>query len=302
MEQIITYTHCPACKSNLIGAVLEAKDYTVSQKLFEIWHCNDCTLRFTQYVANENGIGKYYQSKDYISHSNTKKGIINKLYHFVRSYTQVEKRKFIQKISKKKNGTLLDVGAGTGTFCNTMKKAGWDVTGLEPDETARQNALSNYQLSLQQLNVLHNLPNDAYDIITMWHVLEHVHDIHGYLQTFSKILKKDGVLLIAVPNYTSKDAAWYQSFWAAYDVPRHLYHFSPLSVKQLMKSHGFTVVDTEPMWFDSYYVSMLSEQYKYGSKNIFRLLKAAINGFLSNLPVYFNKEKCSSVIYVIKKK
>lgn len=301
MEQIITYTQCPACKSNHITAIFEAKDYTVSQKMYEIWHCNNCTLRFTQHVADEHGIGKYYQSKDYISHSNTKAGLVNKLYHFVRNYTQVEKRKFIQRVAQKKTGILLDVGAGTGTFCNTMKNAGWDVTGLEPDEIARQNALSNYQISLQQLNILHSLPPDSYDVITMWHVLEHVHDFHGYLNTFLHILKKDGVLLIAVPNYTSKDAAWYQSFWAAYDVPRHLYHFSPQAMKLLMQQHGLKVVDTEPMWFDSYYVSMLSEQYKYGSKNIFRLLKAAVNGFLSNLPVYFNKEKCSSVIYVIKK-
>ncbi len=302
MSNLIIYTQCPCCQSSSISNVFTAKDYTVSQEFFEVWHCSNCTLRFTQNVANESNIGKYYQSKDYISHSDTKTGLVNRLYHLVRNYTQYEKRKFIKKITGKTAGNLLDVGAGTGTFCNTMQQVGWQVKGLEPDATARQNALINHRLVLENLEALQQQLDKQYDLITMWHVMEHVHDVQGYLKTFNSILKDDGMLLIAVPNYTSKDADWYKEFWAAYDVPRHLYHFSPHSMKQLMLLNGFEVVDTEPMWFDSYYVSMLSEQYKYGSKNIFRLLKAAVNGFISNLPVYFNKEKCSSVIYVIKKK
>ncbi len=298
MSNLITYQQCPLCSSGNITEVLRAKDYTVSQEIFGIWHCNDCSGRFTQNVPIDDAIGAYYRSKDYISHSDTKKGFINRIYHFVRNYTLQTKRKLAQKASGLRKGSLLDVGAGTGAFVSTMQQAGWAVTGLEPDTVARENALNNHQLNLQNPNSLFTLPAAGFNVITMWHVLEHVHQLHDYIETFSKILKNDGVLLIAVPNYTSYDAAVYKEHWAAYDVPRHLYHFSPQSMQQLMQKHGFIVKEYKPMWFDSFYVSMLSEQYKTGNNS---LIKAVWNGFVSNLKALGNVQKCSSVIYIITK-
>lgn len=296
MSQPIIYTHCPCCSSAAIYPALSAKDYTVSGEVFEIWHCDDCTARFTQKVPDAASIGPYYQSANYVSHSDTQKGLVNRLYHMVRNHTLESKRKLVQRATGKPTGTLLDVGAGTGAFSHTMQSAGWDVTALEPDDTARNNALNKYGLTLQSPENLFHLPEASFDAITMWHVLEHVHDLHPYLTQFHKILKPGGKLIIAVPNYTSRDAKAYGEFWAAYDVPRHLYHFSPKSMEILGKSKGFRLIDTKPMWFDSFYVSMLSEQYKNGSGN---LIGAFWNGMLSNGKAAWDKNKCSSQIYVL---
>ncbi|RFM27580.1 class I SAM-dependent methyltransferase [Deminuibacter soli] len=298
MTETITYQACPCCGQSDISPALEAEDYTVSHEHFPIWECGSCTARFTQQVPAAAAIGRYYQSAEYVSHSETRKGIINRLYHMVRSYTLQSKRKLVQATSKKEKGVLLDVGAGTGAFAAVMQEAGWQVTGLEPDDIARANAQTHHQLTLQTLDSLYSLPDAQFDVITMWHVLEHVHDLHGYLTTFQRILKPGGVLLVAVPNYTSYDAQVYGAQWAAYDVPRHLYHFSPESMRRLMQQHGFRINGYEPMWFDSYYVSMLSERYRTGKNN---LLRALWNGLRSNKKAASSYEKCSSVIYIMNK-
>jgi len=299
MENKITYIQCPACSSMHIAKALQAKDYTVSQEIFEIWECGDCTLRFTQNAPDKISSAKYYDSPEYISHSNTKQGFINKVYHKVRSITLNSKRKLVQKQSGLQKGNLLDVGAGAGAFLNVMKQTGWNVTGIEPDDTARKNAQENYSLQLQEEQALDSFAAESFDVISLWHVLEHVHDLHGYINSFMRLLKPKGTLFIAVPNYTSKDAQTYGEHWAAYDVPRHLYHFSPKSMDLLMDKHGFIITAQKHMWFDSFYVSMLSEKYEVGSTNY---IKALWSGISSNLTAAGNAAKCSSVIYVIRKK
>lgn len=294
----IVYQKCPCCFSEAIYPALSAKDYTVSGETFEIWHCDDCTARFTQKVPDAASIGPYYQSADYVSHSDTQKGLVNRLYHIVRNRTLNSKKDLIRRITGQSTGVLLDVGAGTGAFSHTMQAAGWDVTALEPDETARKNALNKYGLTLQSPETLYQLEAARFDVVTMWHVLEHVHDLHGYLSSFHRIIKPGGTLVIAVPNYTSRDAKAYGECWAAYDVPRHLYHFSPKSMELLGKSNHFQLSEMKPMWFDSFYVSMLSEQYRSGSGN---LVGAFWNGLLSNLSALRDNSKCSSVIYVFKR-
>jgi 2-polyprenyl-3-methyl-5-hydroxy-6-metoxy-1,4-benzoquinol methylase len=298
MSSIITYQQCPVCNSFSIIEVLKAKDNTVSKEIFPVWQCNDCTCRFTQNAPDVDAIGAYYQSATYISHSDTKKGIVNKLYHTVRNYTIQSKRTLVEKLNKKQKGSLLDIGAGTGAFAAAMQKAGWNITALEPDITARENASGKYGLLFQPPDALFSFKDQQFNVITLWHVLEHVHQLHQYIETFQRILKNNGTLIIAVPNYTSYDAAVYKEYWAAYDVPRHLYHFSPEGMKQLMKQHNFKVMQCKPMWFDSFYVAMLSEQYKTGHNN---LPGAVWNGFASNLKTLSNAEKCSSLIYIIRK-
>jgi 2-polyprenyl-3-methyl-5-hydroxy-6-metoxy-1,4-benzoquinol methylase len=298
MTKLIHYNNCPVCNSNNIVAVLKAKDNTVSNKIFEIWECGNCTLRFTQDVPAEDAIGDYYKSPEYISHSNTNKGFINKLYHAVRSVTLNSKKNLVEKVSGKKKGNLLDIGAGTGAFASTMKKNGWNVTALEPDETARANAKKEFNIDLLALENLFAFEKKSFDVITLWHVLEHVHQLHTYLNTFFSLLKDGGHLIIAVPNYTSYDAREYESAWAAYDVPRHLYHFSPKSVHLLLAKHNFNPKKMKPMWFDSYYISLLSEKYITGKNNPF---KAFISGTISNVQTLKNKQKSSSVIYIAQK-
>ncbi len=291
---MIQYEHCPICNSTDIHEVLNAKDYTVSGEIFPIWHCNKCSLRFTQSVPEIKDIGRYYLSADYISHSDTKKGIVNNLYHKVRNITLQQKQRLIINRTGLREGSLLDVGCGTGSFLSVMKQAGWQVKGLEPDEQARSLAVQK-GIPVESSEHLFSIIPGSYNAITLWHVLEHVHELHSYMNQLRLLLKENGVLCIAVPNYTCGDAQHYGNGWAAYDVPRHLYHFSPASMKELLLMHHLEAVDILPMWFDSVYVSMLSEKYRKGN-----LLSAFFQGGLSNIKAAGHKERCSSLIYVIK--
>lgn len=295
---MITYTSCPVCKSNNILFFFSAKDYTVSGETFSIEKCHNCTFLFTQHVAEQKEIGRYYASENYISHSDTAVGFVNRMYHAIRKRTLHSKRKLIKKYTKKDNGSILDVGCGTGAFLNTMKTAGWKITGLEPDETARENAETLYGIKPQPSQDIFTLPPTSFDAITMWHVLEHVHQLHEYIEQLKNLINVNGKIFIALPNYTSYDAQYYRKYWAAYDVPRHLYHFSPKSMKILLEQHGLIVKETLPMWYDSFYVSMLSEKYKNGKSN---MVKAFFIGLISNLKTILAPQKCSSLIYIIEK-
>jgi 2-polyprenyl-3-methyl-5-hydroxy-6-metoxy-1,4-benzoquinol methylase len=294
---MIVYNQCPVCDSSNMVEALTAKDYTVSHQQFSIWHCNSCTARFTQNAPSQENIGPYYKSDTYVSHSDTKKGLINSLYHTVRKKTLAGKRKLVTNATGVSTGSILDIGCGTGAFLNEMQQSGWQITGLEPDEVARLKASELYNIQPQASNQLFNLQENSFDAITMWHVLEHVHELKAYINKIEKLLKPNGKLFIAVPNYTSYDAQKYVAHWAAYDVPRHLYHFSPKSIEFLLNNTGLQLVTIKPMWFDSFYVSMLSEHYKGGN-----IISAFITGLISNLKVLSNRGKCSSVIYIIQKK
>ena len=292
---MIVYSLCPCCSSTSISKVLAASDHTVSHDSFDIWECASCTVRFTQNVPDVHGIAKYYASEDYISHSDTKEGLINSLYHKVRRMTLRRKKVLVSKACMVTKGSVLDIGCGTGAFLHAMAKAGWAVKGLEPDPVAREKAKQLYGQDLDLPEALFRIPAHSFDAITMWHVLEHVHQLHEYIEQLKKILKPKGKLFIAVPNYRSLDAKYYKEHWAGYDVPRHLYHFSPLAMQGILGQHGFQILKMKPMWYDSFYVSMLSEKYRNGKGNI---LRAFVKGYLSNIKAFFNVEKCSSVIYI----
>lgn len=296
MSNTIHYTNCPVCAGKNIHDVFLVKDYTVSGQEFMLTECKACLARFTQDVSDASAIGTYYESDDYISHTDTSKGLINRLYQMVRKRTIQQKRKLIGRITGLQQGTLLDVGSGTGVFAAEMKRNGWMVTGLEPDYAARQIAEKNNGIELKDINEFFHLQPGTFDVITLWHVLEHVHELQEYMVQLKKLLKPQGKLVIAVPNYTSADATVYGQFWAAYDAPRHLYHFSPSSVKMLAEKHGFKIIKHYPMWFDSFYVAMLSSRYKNGKTNLF---SAFFNGLRSNLKAISDVKKCSSVIYVL---
>lgn len=291
MEHIIQTT-CPACGHTSFTKTITVKDHFLSKESFSLDQCESCSLLFTNPRPTLNEIGAYYKSEEYVSHSSTKKGLINQVYNWVRSYTLKQKINLLKELSDGKE--LLDIGAGTGHFLKKTKDAGFRVLGLEPDEDARKVAKSENDVDLKDLSLLHDLDQN-YDLITMWHVLEHVYDLQKDLSKITSLLKPNGVLIIAVPNYTSFDAEHYKEFWAAYDVPRHLYHFSPKSIIPLVEEKGLVFEKMLPMKFDSYYVSMLSEKYKGGS-----LLNAVRIGFLSNWKA--KAGKYSSQIYVFRSK
>jgi 2-polyprenyl-3-methyl-5-hydroxy-6-metoxy-1,4-benzoquinol methylase len=293
----VHYTHCPVCGSSDIHPLLTAKDHSVSGEEFVIWQCQSCTLRFTQDVPDESSIGPYYQSQDYISHSNTSKGLLNKLYQAVRKFTLGQKSGLV--ISHTTNhGRILDIGAGIGAFLNEMKGKGWDIEGIEPDYGARQQAKNLFAIDLKPTPELQHIPHDSFDAITLWHVLEHVESLQDYVALLKQLLKKNGKIFIAVPNYSSLDADLYGNRWAAYDVPRHLYHFTPRSIEVLVQKHGMKIIARKPMWFDAFYISLLSSKYRTGKTS---WLGAGINGIRSNLKALLNKEKASSLIYIISK-
>jgi 2-polyprenyl-3-methyl-5-hydroxy-6-metoxy-1,4-benzoquinol methylase len=289
---------CPVCLQAKFTIVITCIDYFVSQEEFQIKQCNNCGFRITDNIEDEKNIGRYYQSEEYISHSNTSKGLINSVYHLVRKYMLGRKRKLVENVSALKHGNILDVGTGTGFFLDEMKKYNWHVTGIEKNKEARTFAKSEFNLDNLPTEELFKLKEKSFDVITLWHVLKHIHLLNENMQEFSRLLRNDGKLVIAVPNHASYDAKHYKAFWAAYDVPRHIWHFSPPQMKKFAERQGFKFKSLHTMPFDSFYVSILSEKYKKSKSG---LLKALYHGKISWLVSLFNKAKCSSVIYVFEK-
>lgn len=284
---------CPICGSRSFSDYLSIVDNSISKERFQIIKCKDCNLRITSPRPNDEDLYKYYESEDYVSHSDTNKGLINYLYQSVKSITLRKKESLISSFKTPKK--LLDIGCGTGDFILYCKNKGWDVNGLEPDSNAREKAISKGISNTKDINELFSIPEKSYGIITMWHVLEHVSELNKYFIQLNKILEDNGRLLIAVPNPDSPDSKNYKEFWAAYDVPRHLFHFSKQNINDLAVKHGFVVESVKPMIYDSFYVSMLSEKYKKGS-----VFNAAINGLISNLKASSTTNH-SSLIYILAK-
>ncbi len=288
--------HCPICNSVQLAPFLACIDHTVSRETFQIVECESCGFKFTNPRPEEKDLGRYYKSEDYVSHSNTKKGFINSTYQLVRKYTLLKKLQLISKYFK--TGKILDIGCGTGEFLNTCKSAKWDTFGIEPDPDARQMAIKNYDLNVKEEEELKSFPDASFDIISMWHVLEHVPKLNERIADLKRLIKPNGIIIIAVPNCNSLDAKIYKEQWAAYDVPRHLYHFTPKDIESVFKKHQLNTFKILPMIFDSFYVSMLSEKIKTGQTNI---LRSTWNGFRSNLSAIKTGKTYSSQIYLIRK-
>jgi 2-polyprenyl-3-methyl-5-hydroxy-6-metoxy-1,4-benzoquinol methylase len=292
--------NCPVCNLSNPQIAIESQDFSLTQQSFSIVHCNNCSVRYTSPQPGQDEIGQYYKFIEYISHTDVKEGWMNRLYHLIRTKTLAQKTNWIQSLFTGHKGHLLDIGAGTGAFVNAMQQKAWKVTGLEPDAATRDKAFENYKLQLLSTDTIFDLTNNEYEVITMWHVLEHVHALKLYLHQCFKSLKQNGRLIIAVPNYTSYDAKFYKKYWAAYDLPRHLYHFSPKSMTTLLNEIGFELVSLKPMWYDSFYVSLLSEKYKQSGK--IGMIRAGFVGLISNLFAFRDASKGSSIIYEFRKK
>lgn len=292
---MLTLTNCPICDSKEFNHIITCKDFTVSQNPFNIVECTQCSFHFTNPRPTNEKLPDFYKSINYISHSDTKKGFVSQVYHLVRKYTLNQKLKLLK--ANVAVGNLLDYGCGTGMFLKQANAKGWNSFGTEPDEGARELSNSNKKLvfgNKQELNTFN--PLITFNAITLWHVLEHVTDLPETLNFFKQKLNKNGVLIIAVPNYNSYDAKHYKALWAAYDLPRHLYHFESNTISQLMSQHGFVLHQTHPMKFDSFYVSILSEKYRFGRINY---LRAFLVGLRSNIKAKMATDY-SSVIYIFK--
>ncbi len=293
-SKLIEVKECPICGSKESVLFLESNDFSTSGEDFSIRECADCNFRFTSPIPTEDRIGSYYESEDYISHTDSKKGMMNKIYQTVRRRAIRSKEQLIASFATERK--LLDIGCGTGDFLSHCKELGWDTQGLEPDEGAR-NICREKGVKVQDIDQLHQLEDRSVSVITMWHVLEHVYHLNRDFEKIKAVLKDDGKLVIAVPNCSSYDAQKYGKFWAAYDLPIHLYHFRPNDVANLAEKFDMKVEKILPMKYDAYYVSMLSEKYKGGS-----LPSAFLTGMKSNKKANTKNHKYSSQIYLLSKK
>ncbi len=271
---------------------LTIKDHSVSKETFELYRDEILDLVFTHPQPDENSLPKYYESDDYISHTDGKRSVFEKAYHFVKGIALKNKLDLINSLQDSK-GKLLDIGSGTGEFLNVAKEDGWEIIGVEPSSKAKAIAIKKGVSFIDNTNLLED---QSFDVITMWHVLEHVPNIENQIKELKRLLKPNGTILIAVPNFNSFDAKYYGVFWAAYDVPRHLWHFSKTAIKSLFQKQDLELIKVLPMKFDAFYVSLLSEKYKSGKMNF---IKAFFIGLRSNMKAKQNLEY-SSHIYVIK--
>jgi 2-polyprenyl-3-methyl-5-hydroxy-6-metoxy-1,4-benzoquinol methylase len=271
---------------------LKVKDHSVSGEEFELLLNEELGLLKTHPQPSAENLGRYYESDDYISHTDGKRSLFEKLYHAVKQKALRDKISLIQGF-KPSRGNLLDIGAGTGDFLIEAKKSGWITTGIEPSDKAKSIAKQKGVVFSEALSAIQD---HSQDVITMWHVLEHVPDVEAQIKELKRILKPDGVLIVAVPNFNSYDAKHYGAYWAAYDVPRHLWHFSKTAIKKLFAAEEMDLIKIAPMKFDSFYVSLLSEKYKTGKMNF---IGGFLTGLRSNLKAAQNFEY-SSHIYVLK--
>jgi len=289
---------CPLCSSEKISFHLLCTDHFITKEDFEIYKCSSCSFEFTQDYPVEKEIGKYYESADYISHSDTSKGLYNKIYRLVRDVMLRRKKRMIQNATGLQKGTLIDIGSGTGHFGNIMKKEGWQVTGIEINEKARDFSSSHFGLEVKSPAQISDLETNSFDCITLWHVLEHYHDPFKLSGEIMRLLKPGGLCLIALPNCSSFDSKYYRQFWAAYDVPRHLWHFNPSVFTLFAERAGFKLEKIMTLPLDVFYISLLSEKYK-GARIPFITGIARAKFFA--LKALFNKRRSSSIIYILRK-
>jgi len=295
---MVHHNVCPLCSSEKIFFYLKCVDNFISKEAFDIYKCRTCNFEFTQDSPGETEIGRYYDSDAYISHSNTSKGLTNKIYHFVRNIMLCRKRELVKKFTGHKKGTILDVGSGTGHFAGFMLKSGWEVTGIEINEKARDFSKIHFGLKIFAPQEILTLQPDSFDCITLWHVLEHFQNPLKYISDIFRLLKPGGTCIIALPNCNSYDAIFYKKSWAAYDVPRHLWHFSPATFSIFSEKAGFTLRKLRSLPLDVFYISIMSEKYR---NSRLPFLKGLLRAFPFTMMSLFNKKKSSSVIYILSK-
>jgi 2-polyprenyl-3-methyl-5-hydroxy-6-metoxy-1,4-benzoquinol methylase len=293
MKHIAT---CPVCDNASLTYYRQCIDYSVSRESFTLKKCPTCQLLITEPQPENEQLEKYYQFSDYVSHTSNGSNLINKIYLLARRYTLRKKLNLINRYLKE--GKLLDIGCGTGNFLKFCKENGWDSYGVEPSDTARAIAIQNGENITASIKQIKHF---GFDVITLWHVLEHLPNLNEDLFQIKTMLGDNGIIFIAVPNYESYDASRYEESWAAYDVPRHLWHFTKETMQELVLKHGLKLVGIEPMKLDAYYVSLLSEKYLHQNNlSLKGFIRAIRVGLTSNWKAK-SKNNYSSLIYIIKK-
>lgn len=293
------YTACPLCGSGSISLHIQTNDFFLTAEPFSLFRCRDCSFIFTQEHPAESEAGRYYASDQYLSHNDSAKGITSYLYRLSRDFMLGRKQKIIEKHTGLKSGSLLDIGCGTGHLLNKMKRKGWNVRGIEINRNAADYATKKFSLEIIDPKNISSLPSAGFDCITLWHVLEHFEDPYAYFSEISRMLKAGGTCITALPNCNSFDAGHYRKFWAAWDVPRHLWHFSPYTFQIFARKSGFELIKVRSLPLDVFYISILSEKYR-GSRLHF--LTGAIMGKWFWFRSMFDLKRSSSLVYILRKK
>ena len=295
----VNHQQCPICGQKEFKSKYNIQDYTVSKESYYVLTCENCGFMFTQNAPDFEHIGPYYKSEDYVSHSDTQEGVFYKVYHKVREYMLNQKRRAIlENSTENRTLKLLDIGTGRGYFLNHMQEHGFLCTGIEQDPDVRKLASDEFNLNILAPEKLYGLQENKYDVITLWHVLEHVHDLRGYLEKIEKLLKKDGLLVVALPNPTCADEKIYKEHWAGWDVPIHLWHFTPQNIEDLLSQYHFKMTDKRRLPFDPFYVSILGSQQR---GDTMPMLRGAFNGLRSYISCLSDIDKTTSLIYFFKK-
>jgi len=289
---------CPLCSSDTISIYLNSRDYFLSGEPFALFKCSSCGFVFTQDYPEEQEMGKYYESDEYLSHNDSSKGFADRIYRLVRKIMLRRKKRMVKQITGLKKGKILDIGSGSGHFALTMKKAGWQANGIEINSKARKLSASKLGLEIFDPKEITTLKTASFDCITLWHVLEHFHEPFEYYREIMRLLKPGGICITALPNCSSSDARHYREFWAAFDVPRHLWHFTPSTFALFAEKTGFRTEKIMNLPADVFYISYVSEKYKESSNPF---LKGIIRAKFYAIGALFNKERSSSVIYILRK-
>ena len=293
---MVHHNNCPLCKAAETNPFLTCTDNLVSREKFHLFKCTRCSFIFTNDYPGESDSALYYESDEYISHTDSQKLLFEKIYRQARNIMLGRKRKVVSKASGLTAGNILDIGCGTGHFLNEMKQSGWKTTGVEINRKAREYASENFNLNVIPPSEIISLPDRTFDSVTLWHALEHLHDPYEWFGAIKRLLKTGGKVIVALPNCLSFDAAHYGSEWAAWDVPRHLWHFSPETFDLFIRKAGFKTTGMKVLPFDVYYISILSEKHKGSS---FPEMKGILTGFLYSLLSFFRPGRSSSLIYLL---
>ncbi len=290
---------CPLCSSPRPSRHLTSTDHLVSREKFDLYKCPDCGFVFTYSYPDEKDIGRYYDSGEYISHDDKAKGFLNLVYLQARNIMLNRKRRLVKKSTGLTTGSILDIGCGTGYFAGTMKKAGWEVKGIEPNLKARDFASGRFGIRILDPEKISELPDASFDCITMWHVMEHFHKPSDYAAQIRRLLKPGGICIAALPNCNSHDAQHYGEEWAAWDVPRHLWHFTPDTFRVFAEKEDFAVTEIKPLPLDVFYISVLSEKNR---RSFMPFIKGMITGTLFAFMTLSGKYRSSSLIYFLSRK
>ncbi len=292
-------TSCPVCGGCHFQRLWTSEDHFATHETFGIEECTACGFRFTQEAPDEEEMGRYYDVPDYVSHTDTRRGVVNLLYHAVRSVMLRRKGRLVQRAALDKRGRLLDIGSGTGYFAHAMKQRRWVGETVEQRESARLCAWDNFGLRSREAEELYELPPRSFNAITLWHVMEHVAPIDRLWRKLDELLSEDGILVVAVPNCASYDAQHYGSGWAAYDVPRHLWHFTPTTMQRIAQQYGFVMEQRHNMPFDGFYITILSERFR---RSCLSLVIGTFRGAITLARCLAKKDESSSMIYIFRKK